>query len=428
VRSQARIEHLARYDQLTGLPNRNQFIEALGVPGALRNATLALIDVDHFKVVNDTLGHAVGDQMLWALAERLSNAAGPGCMVARLDGDEFAAYGLIDETELSRRLLAAFERPLDCNGRRVALTASIGTASFVDAVSADEATRQAALALSAAKISDGATARCYDADLDARERERALLERELAEALERSEFVLHYQPQVTCNGGAVVGAEALIRWHHPERGLVSPATFIPALEGTGLIVEVGAWALRQACRDAATWPEAMRVSVNVSVPQITSGELGQVVADVLAETGLDPRRLELELTESLFAHDIGSLHEELATIRALGVGLALDDFGTGYSSLGYLRRFPFTKVKLDRTFVCELPSDRQSVAIIQAVVAMSASLNLQVVAEGVETQEQFEAVRLLGCNHVQGYLTGRPETATAFDTRSRTIPSSKAVA
>lgn len=417
VRSQQRIEHLARYDQLTGLPNRNQFIEALSGPGALLGSTLALIDVDRLKIVNDTLGHAVGDMVLWAVADRLTRVAGPHAMVARLDGDEFAIFGRIPESDLADLLVDAFEQPFEAGGRKVALAASIGTASFIDMVSPDEATRQATLALSAAKSSGGDKVCHYDSDLDARERERATLEKELIEALKQGQFTLQYQPQVACGGRALIGAEALIRWHHPERGLVSPALFVPVLEGMGLIVEVGAWALRQACRDAATWPGRFRVAVNVSVPQITSGELGQHVREALEQSGLDPSRLDLELTESLFAHDIGSLRDELAFIRSLGVGLALDDFGTGYSSLGYLRRFPFTKVKLDRTFVMELPHDRQSVAIVQAVVAMASSLDLSVVAEGVETEEQFDAVRLLGCNEVQGYLTGRPETAEGFAAR-----------
>ncbi|WP_293866160.1 EAL domain-containing protein [uncultured Alsobacter sp.] len=428
VRSQQRVEHLARYDQLTGLPNRNQFIEALARPGALLGATLALVDVDNFKVVNDTMGHAAGDIVLWALADRLTRTAGKDCLVARLDGDEFAVLGRVDEKDLARRLLEAFEHPIDASGRRFALTASIGTASFVDTVSADEATRQATLALTEAKASGAERARHYDAELDARERERATLEKELAEALRQGQFMLHYQPQVASDGRALMGAEALLRWHHPERGLVSPALFVPVLESTGLIVDVGAWVLRQACRDATSWPEHLRVAVNVSVPQIAGGDLAQLVAAVLAETGLAPSRLDLELTESLFAHDIGSLRDELSAIRALGVGLALDDFGTGYSSLGYLRRFPFTKVKLDRTFVTELPHDRQSVAIVQAVVAMSASLDLSVVAEGVETAEQFDAVRLLGCNQVQGYLTGRPDTATALVRRGTAPPAAQAVA
>jgi diguanylate cyclase (GGDEF)-like protein len=428
VRSLQRIEHLARYDQLTGLPNRYQFIEALGAPGALLGATLALIDVDRLKIVNDTQGHAVGDMVLWAVADRLSRVAGPYGVVARLDGDEFAVYGRIPEADLAAQLMDAFEHPFEAGGRKVTLAASIGTASFIDIVSPDEATRQATLALSAAKSSGGKTVRHYDSDLDARERERATLEKELVEALAQGQFALHYQPQVACGGTALVGAEALLRWHHPERGLVSPAIFIPVLEGMGLIVEVGAWALRQACRDAATWPGQLRVAVNVSVPQITSGELGQHVREALDQSGLDPSRLDLELTESLFAHDTGSLREELASIRSLGVGLALDDFGTGYSSLGYLRRFPFTKVKLDRTFVMELPHDRQSVAIVQAVVAMASSLDLKVVAEGVETEQQFDAVRLLGCNEVQGYLTGRPETSAAFAGRGAREHASEAKA
>ena len=427
VRSQQRIEHLARFDQLTGLPNRNQFIEAIGSRGAMAGATLALIDIDNLKIVNDTMGHAVGDLVLSAVAARLSDAAGKECLVARLDGDEFAAFGRTDAHDLARRLHDAFEHPVEAGSRRVALTVSIGTASFTEVVSADEATRQATLALSDAKSSGGETVRHYDAELDAREKERAQLERELVEALEKGQFALHYQPQVSTGGKTLVGAEALIRWHHPERGLVSPAVFIPVLEGMGLIVDVGAWALQQACRDAALWPDPLRVAVNISVPQITSGDLAQLVAAALAESGLAPYRLELELTESLFAHDIGSLRDELSAIRAQGVGLALDDFGTGYSSLGYLRRFPFTKVKLDRTFVTELPHDLQSVAIVQAVVAMASSLDLTVVAEGVETTEQFEAVRLLGCNQVQGYLTGRPDTAGSFAARCATaIPTVRA--
>jgi diguanylate cyclase (GGDEF)-like protein len=418
VRDQENIERLARYDSLTGLPNRNHFMERLSQATDVNGACLLQIDLDGFKAVNDALGQNIGDQMLRAVVRRLNGIVSPKGFVARVDGDEFAILtDVADPQALADQVQHAFRQPFEAAGRRAVITASIGVAVGEDGIDGDELSRRAVLALSCVKDWGGKTASIYSRELDLELRAKEELDRELAHAVERGEFRVFYQVQEDCRSRDIAGAEALVRWQHPEKGLIPPGMFIPALERTGLIVDVGAFVLKQACRDAATWSRPLRIAVNVAVPQLMRGDFSVTLKEALAETGLAPERLDIELTESLFLQDERVVLQELSSVRSLGVGLALDDFGTGYSALGYIKRLPFTKVKLDRSFVKDLPDGRESVAIIQAVVAMATALDMKVVAEGVERPEQWQAVQLLGCNEMQGYLLGRPEDAEAFARR-----------
>ena len=414
-RAEERIESLARIDGLTGLPNRNSFVEQLSSVGSRTGTSLLLIDIDRFKSVNDAMGQPWSDAALQHLAWHLAIVAGPTAFIARTDGDEFALLtGTGEARAIAEKIVEMLEQPLDIGGRRALLSASIGIAELGAEAGSETAVRRAGLALSEAKAAGGRVIRQYLPGTEAKLVASEALEAELQLALERGEFRVFYQPQTSFAAGGTIGAEGLIRWQHPERGLVSPGEFIPLLEKTQLIVPVGKWVLQQSCTDAANWPAHVRVAVNVAVTQLISGDFAATVAEILAQTGLDSARLDLELTESLFIQDANIVAKVLLELRALGVGLALDDFGTGYSSLSYIKRYPFTKVKLDRAFVRDLPESRESVAIVQAVSAIARALDLKVVAEGVETEDQFNAVRLLGCDEVQGFLKGRPMPCAAF--------------
>ncbi len=414
-RAEARIASLARIDGLTGLPNRNSFVEQISSVSATAGTSLLLIDIDRFKAVNDAMGQPWSDAALQHLAWQLASVAGPTAFLARTDGDEFALLASSDQARGSaEKIIQMLEQPLDIGGRRALLSASIGIAELEAGAGPESGVRRAGLALADAKAAGGRVIRHYLAGTEAKLVASEALELELQLALERGEFRVFYQPQTSFAAAGIVGAEGLIRWQHPERGLVSPAQFIPLLEKSQLIVPVGKWVLHQACMDAVNWPAHIGIAVNVAVTQLISGDFAATVAEILAATGLDPARLDLELTESLFIQDANVVGKVLLELRALGVGLALDDFGTGYSSLSYIKRYPFTKVKLDRAFVKDLPESRESVAIVQAVSAIARALDLKVVAEGVETQAQLDAVRLLGCDEVQGFLLGRPMPCAAF--------------
>ena len=412
-RVQARIEHLAHYDALTNLPNRSLFqrhAEGLLLETEGREFAILYIDIDEFKRINDTLGHLIGDEFLKSVAERLRQSVGPEDFIARLGGDEFAIlqHG-IDSAEdvhaLVARIYQALRTPFDCHGHQFSSDASIGIAIAPrDGSDLFDLLKNADLAMYAAKAAGRRTYRFFDPAMEQQANHRRELEADLRAALAEGSFELHYQPQVDLRSDRVTGCEALLRWRHPVRGMVSPADFVPVAEETGLIEEIGQWVLRTACAEAATWPPHVRIAVNVSPIQFRSETLSLKVASVLSETGLDPRRLELEITEAVLIADDDAALATLNQLRALGVHIALDDFGTGYSSLQYLQRFPFDKIKIDRSFVKEVTRNSSSASIIRAVVSIAADRNMVTTAEGVETLQQRETVQNLGCTQMQGYL------------------------
>ena len=414
VRTQERIAHLAYYDALTDLPNRALFREHVGrklaniAPG--ERFAILFIDVDEFKSVNDSLGHHIGDELLKSIASRLRQCVGPNDFVARLGGDEFAIVkvGLMDESEvvaLVDNIHRGIRSPARCLGHEVSADASIGIAIAPDhGTSLEELLKNADLAMYAVKAGGRRTYQFFAPEMDSRMKARRALEADLRQALLHGGFEVHYQPVVDLASNLVTGCEALLRWRHPGRGMISPADFIPVAEETGLIIELGEWVLRQACADAVKWPDKIKLAVNVSPLQFKSGTLGLKVATVLAETGLSPDRLELEITEAVLIRDDEEALSVLHQLRHLGVRIALDDFGTGYSSLSYLRRFPFDKVKIDRSFIRDVAEAEGSSPIIEAVVHMAAAGNMTTTAEGVETEEQRDILRKLGCDEMQGYL------------------------
>ncbi|TGD97348.1 EAL domain-containing protein [Methylobacterium nonmethylotrophicum] len=409
--AERRIAHMARHDALTDLPNRTLFRERLDALLEAREACAILwLDLDRFKVVNDTLGHAAGDTLLCEVARRMQAALAPEDTIARLGGDEFAVLlGDADPLAASQaaaRLVEVVQAPVTVAGRPMHLGASIGVVLAPrHGADADTLMARADRALYSAKAAGRSTFRLYDPAMEAAAAEQHGLELDLRLGLERGEFVLHYQPIVTAAERRVVCREALVRWRHPTRGLVPPAAFIPLAEETGLIDRLGAWILRRACRDAAGWADGTRVAVNVSAAQVRHGPLIAAVQAALLESGLRPDRLEIEITESLLVHaDAADL---LLALRRLGVRIALDDFGTGYSSLSYLRRFPFDAIKIDRSFIADI-DDPDTAAIVRAVVGIAAQLGATITAEGVETEAQLAAILRDGCTEAQGYLFGRP--------------------
>ncbi|WOH46885.1 EAL domain-containing protein [Bradyrhizobium sp. sBnM-33] len=412
-RDQARIEHLAHYDALTNLPNRSLFqrhAEGLLLETEGREFAILYIDIDEFKRINDTLGHLIGDEFLKGVAERLRQSVGPEDFIARLGGDEFAIlqHGIEsaeDVHALVARIYQALRTPFDCHGHQLSSDASIGIAIAPrDGSDLFDLLKNADLAMYAAKAAGRRTYRFFDPEMEQQANHRRELEADLREALVQGWFELHYQPQVDLRGDDVTGCEALLRWRHPVRGMISPAEFVPVAEETGLIEEIGQWVLRTACAEAAAWPAHVRIAVNVSPIQFRSETLSMKVAAVLAETGLDPRRLELEITEAVLIADDDAALATLNQLRALGIHIALDDFGTGYSSLQYLQRFPFDKIKIDRSFVKEVTRNSSSASIIRAVVSIAADRNMITTAGGVETLQQRETVQSLGCTQMQGYL------------------------
>jgi diguanylate cyclase (GGDEF)-like protein len=412
-RDQARIEHLAHYDALTNLPNRSLFqrhAEGLLLETEGREFAILYIDIDEFKRINDTLGHLIGDEFLKGVAERLRQSVGSEDFIARLGGDEFAIlqHGIEsgeDVHALVARIYQALRTPFDCHGHQLASDASIGIAIAPrDGSDLFDLLKNADLAMYAAKAAGRRTYRFFDPAMEQQANHRRELEADLRAALAQGTFELHYQPQVDLRSDRVTGCEALLRWRHPVRGMVSPADFVPVAEETGLIEEIGQWVLRTACAEAAAWPADVRIAVNVSPIQFRSETLSLKVASVLSETGLDPRRLELEITEAVLIADDDAALATLNQLRALGVHIALDDFGTGYSSLQYLQRFPFDKIKIDRSFVKEVTRNSSSASIIRAVVSIAADRNMVTTAEGVETLQQRETVQNLGCTQMQGFL------------------------
>ncbi len=416
--AERRIEHMALHDALTGLPNRALFRSRLDQEirhSAGQGSPFAVLvaDLDAFKAVNDALGHPAGDGLLRIVSDRLRSVVREGDTVARLGGDEFALIlaRLDDAAEASRvaqRMIDAVGEPVDLDGHLTSIGVSVGIAVGEGAgADADQLFKNADIALYRAKAAGRNTYRFHDSGMDAAIAVRNLLQIDLRDAVARGGFTLHYQPVVDLARDEIAGFEALMRWRHPTRGMISPADFIPIAEDSGMIVPLGDWALRSACAAAAGWPGRCRVAVNVSAVQFRQPGLEQSVVKALAATGLSPCRLELEITESVLLADAEAVVASLHRLRALGVRIALDDFGTGYSSLSYLRRFPFDKIKIDRSFIREI-GDPVAAAIVRAVVGLGARLGTVVTAEGVETAEQLEQVRNEGCTEVQGYLFGRP--------------------
>jgi diguanylate cyclase (GGDEF)-like protein/PAS domain S-box-containing protein len=416
-----RIAHLAHYDALTDLPNRILFRERIerelarareGTPFAL-----LYIDIDEFKAINDSLGHHVGDELLKAIADRLRACTREDDLVARLGGDEFAVIKTAIESaaeveEFVSVLYDAIRRPCQCLGHQLSTNASIGIAlAPQDGIELDQLTKNADLAMYAAKSGGRRTYRFFEPAMGASAKARLTMEQDLRRALTDGGFEVHYQPLVNLGGGAVTGCEALLRWRHPERGMIPPAEFIPIAEDAGLIDDLGDWVMRTACAEAATWPDHIRIAVNVSPIQLKCQTLAIRIASALAASRLRPDRLELEITEAVLIRDDEAALAILHQLRDIGVRIALDDFGTGYSSLSYLKRFPFDKIKIDRCFVSDLSETDGSSSIVQAVVNIAAALNMTTVAEGVETRDQRELLSRLGCTEMQGYLFSAPRPA-----------------
>jgi diguanylate cyclase (GGDEF)-like protein len=429
-RTEQRIAHMAGHDALTGLPNRLLFREsmeqALAAPDPENGVAVLSIDLDCFKEVNDTHGHPAGDALLRGVAERLRRCVGDG-MVARLGGDEFAmirvgAQSAEDVQLLAERILKTLGEPMKVEGHDIRVGSSIGIAiSPAHGDDPDELLKHADTALYRAKADGRRTFRLFEPEMNLRALARRSLEADLRGALDRGEFELHYQPFVNLVSNQVTGFEALIRWHHPDKGLISPADFIPLAEETGLINPIGDWVLRQACLDAATWPADLQIAVNLSPVQLRNRALPRFVILALAAARLDPKRLELEITETALLQDDEALLASLHHLRALGVRIAMDDFGTGYSSLKYLRSFPFDKIKIDRSFVKELGIRADCAAIVRAVAELGRSLAMTTTAEGVETEAQLAHLKQEGCTEVQGYLFSKPRPATELATLISTL-------
>jgi diguanylate cyclase (GGDEF)-like protein len=421
-RVEAQIAHMARHDVLTDLPNRVLLREHLEqaitrMQEGEKFAVLCL-DLDRFKSVNDTLGHPVGDELLKAVGRRLKKCVGPMDTVSRLGGDEFAIIQVgVTRPELTSalaaRIVEVISEPYELDGNHAVVGTSIGIALAPgDGTDPDQLLKNADMALYLAKADGRGTHRFFEPEMDARLQARRSLELDLRHAITHGEFELAYQPVVSLPKQDIVSFEALLRWSHPERGMISPADFIPLAEETGLIVQLGEWVLRTACAEAANWPDEIRVAVNLSPVQFKKRNLVQVVIGALAGSGILARRLELEITESVLLQDDEMTLAMLHQLRSLGMCISMDDFGTGYSSLSYLRRFPFDKIKIDQSFIRDLAKRHDSTAIVRAVASLAHSLKIIAVAEGVETADQLQQAQAEGCTQAQGYLFGAPMPAS----------------
>jgi len=420
-RAEARIAHLARHDQLTGLPNRTFFREGLeeALHRLRRGARFALfcLDLDGFKGINDSLGHPIGDLLLKAVGERLNDCVNPTDFVARLGGDEFAVIqssfvGPEDCSRLAEQIIQAISEPYVLESHQINIGASIGIAVAPhDGDNPDQLLKNADMAMYRAKADGRGSHRMFEPEMDARIQARRALELDLRSALAADELQLYYQPMVSAADATVAGFEALLRWFHPKLGEVPPSEFIPLAEETGLIGPLGEWVLRTACTEAAKWPLQVVVAVNLSPAQFRNGNLVQSIVNALATAGLPPTRLELEITESVLLQDDTRTLATLHQLRSLGIRIAMDDFGTGYSSLSYLRSFPFDKIKIDRSFIRDIDKGGEGLAIVRAIIHLARSLNISVVAEGVETAEQYRLVQTEGVAQIQGFLLSRPQPA-----------------
>ncbi|MET0546221.1 MAG: EAL domain-containing protein, partial [Caulobacterales bacterium] len=419
-RSEARLVHMARHDALTNLPNRVLFrerVEAILKRDSEAPFAILLFDLDEFKGVNDTLGHSIGDKLLQHVARRIQQCLPQGALAARLGGDEFAI--ILDRpdveevvTPLVERIVQDVRLPFDIEGHQILIGASVGiSVAPRDGSDPDRLLKNADLALYAAKGRGRGVHQFFEPSMDRHLQERRNLEFELRGAISRGELCVHYQPLVTLETGKIAGCEALVRWTHPKRGQIPPGVFIPVAEDTGLIAAIGQFVLRQACQDAVLWPSEAKVAVNLSPIQFKSCNVLETVLQALAASGLPPHRLELEITEALLLEKDSSVLSTLNSLRALGVGLSMDDFGTGYSSLSYLRNFPFTKIKIDQSFVRDLRASANSQAIVQAILSLGASFGMKVIAEGVEHAEDAAYLSALGCQEGQGYYFSKPKPA-----------------
>jgi diguanylate cyclase (GGDEF)-like protein/PAS domain S-box-containing protein len=425
--AQEKLAYLAHHDPLTGLPNRTKFREELEqtLRRVNRDGRLAVLclDLDHFKEINDSLGHPIGDALLKEVASRLSISVREGDTVGRLGGDEFAIVQAgtdlqaSESSSLADRLVAIIGAPYAIHGHQLNIGVSIGIAFAPnDGDDPDQLLKNADMALYRAKEDGRGIYRFFETGMDARAQARRILEIDLRAALTRDEFEVHYQPIHELKTDQITAFEALVRWKHPLRGMISPMDFIPLAEETGLINQLGDWVLRRACMDAASWSRDVRVAVNLSPVQFKNPNLVQAVMSALTACGLAPERLELEITESVLLQDSAATLAILHKLRSFGVQISMDDFGTGYSSLSYLRSFPFDKIKIDRSFVHELATREDSMAIVRAVTGLGKSLGISIVAEGVETNEQLGLLRTEGCTEVQGFLFSRPRPAEDVET------------
>ena len=411
---EARIAHMAHHDGLTNLPNRDFYCDRLrqaldrSKPGA--HVAVLCVDLDLFKNVNDSFGHPIGDRLLKQVAERLNSEVRGDNLAARLGGDEFAVVLASDvspneASDFADRLIRVLSAHYDIDGSEVVIGASIGVAlSPGDGTNCEELMRNADMALYRAKSDGGGVHRFFEREMDRQAQKRRDMERDLRRAFANGEFELHYQPLVDIVANRISGFESLLRWRHPDKGMISPAEFIPVAEDIGLIVSLGEWVLREACSEAVKWPAGVKVAVNLSPVQFRGRNLVPAVISALAHSGLSPRRLELEITESVFLAETEANLATLHQLRELGISISMDDFGTGYSSLSYLRSFPFDKIKIDRSFVKDLAQRADCVAIVRAISGLGRSLNITTTAEGVETVDQLDRLRAEGCNEVQGFL------------------------
>ena len=417
-RSEQRIEHMAQHDSLTDLPNRTAFnhcIASMIGHASVAGESFALLslDLDRFKSVNDVFGHDTGDALLREVARRLETAC-QGAFLARLGGDEFAVVtptGIRPAAAeaLAERLLAAVDSDIEVNGNALRVGLTIGVGIYPqDGVDAPTLIANTDAALFRAKSEMRGSVRFFEMSMDKQLREKRALQQDLRSAIARDELELHYQPQAHIDG-EITGFETLVRWHHPRHGLVPPSTFVPLAEESGLIIPLGEWILRSACREAASWPQPLGIAINLSPVQFRHGDLPRLVHQILLETGLAPARLELEITEGVLIDDFSRAVSILRRLKALGVRIAMDDFGTGYSSLSYLQSFPFDKIKIDQAFISNVEHNQQSATIVRAVIGLARGLKLPVLAEGVETPQQRAFLAAEDCNEIQGYLIGRPE-------------------
>ncbi|WP_246668807.1 EAL domain-containing protein [Bradyrhizobium sp. UNPF46] len=418
ITNEARISHLAHHDVLTDLPNRSAFNAALGerlerAQEAATSFAVLSLDLDRFKEVNDVFGHPVGDMLMRAAADRLA-AEADGAFVARIGGDEFMILmpddiSREDVLGLAERLVETIGTELEVDDYLPHVGLSIGIAFYPDdGVNAATLLANADSALYRAKREGRGRVRFFESEMDQELRDRRLLQHDLRQALELNQFLVYFQPQARVDG-EVIGFEALLRWNHPTRGFVPPDQFIPLAEENGLIVEIGEWVLREACREAASWPRPLQVAVNLSPVQFQAGDLERSIHQILLETGLTPTRLEVEITEGVLIGDFNRALNLLRRLKALGVRIAMDDFGTGYSSLSYLQSFPFDKIKIDRGFISNLEASPQSAEIVRAVLSLAHALHIPVIAEGVETEAQRAFLAREACEEMQGYLVGRPD-------------------